>query len=126
MKQVESSSTVFYLPSHQLLLGNTPHTIGDILKKKETPSWQSPLPVELLISTVVDPTELVTAPLLSCQPVGSECVQLDLPLDVVGVFCVDTPLVGVAVTLKSAICVQLKAMEDAVLWKVSSFYDVMA
>ena len=129
LKRVQSPSTVFYLPSHRLLLDSQAHkhpdgndsTLGSLLKRKDaqsTGSGDTPLLVEVLEDTSTDPNKSVTAPVLSYDPAVSRQVELALAVDVVALLELGTPVREVAGVLREGIAAQLRAMSDATLWKV--------
>ncbi len=131
-RQIKSSSSVFYLPSRsQLLLTNSsrPATLASILSPSgrrggSQSSWRNPLPVELLENVTMDATgDLPTAPVINFEPGNSgsgDVLQLELPLDVVCVLGIQTPVEEVAEKLKEGVCSQIKAIVDAMRWQVCS------
>lgn len=120
-EQLASTSTVFYLPSRQLLVSEaqpSASTLASVLSPTEKKAANTPLTVELLEDVNTDPSLPLGAPRLSCVPEEGEYVQLDLPVDVVAMVASVLPLSSVAVSLKAAVVAQLQAMESALHWKV--------
>ena len=117
INQVLSAFTVFHVPSHQLIFSESePSKTASLLHKRDS---CDPLSVELLEDTSVDCTEPPSAPVLSCKMSSHrEVVELSIPVDVVGIFHVDTLLSSVASTLKSAISTQLRIIGEETYWKV--------
>lgn len=124
INQVLSSSTAFYISSHQLLFSDRNLTgsesLWSVLPKRERNDPQGePLSVELLEDASGDCERPPSAPLISCETSSHrEMVEMSVPVDVVGVFPWDSSLSTVAGTLKSAIAGQLRATGEAIYWKV--------
>ena len=53
------------------------------------------------------------------RAVCKACVQLEVPVDVVGLFPLEAPLHSVASALSCSVAARLKAVDRAVHWKVS-------
>ena len=117
INQMLSASTVFHIPSHQLIFSESePSKTTSLLHKR---SSCDPLSVELLEDTSLDCTDPPSAPVLSCKMSSHrEVVELSIPIDVVGVFHLNTLLSSVATALKSAITTQLRTVGEETFWKV--------
>ena len=121
INQVLSSSTVFYVSSHQLLFSERDPSeiasLGSILHKRgRSHTRGDPLSVELLEDASGD---CECAPLITCEMSSHrEVVEVSVPVDVVGVFPLDSSLSTVAGALKSAIAAQLRATGETLFWKV--------
>lgn len=79
-----------------------------------------PLMVELLESTAPGlATELPSAPTLRFdEPLKEGCVQVTVPIDILGLVQWESTLGDVASCLKDSICAQLEATEEEILHKV--------
>jgi len=121
INQMLSASTVFHIPSHQLIFSESePSKTTSLLHKRGS---CDPLSVELLEDTSLDCTDPPSAPVLSCKMSShQEVVELSIPIDVVGVFHLDTLLSSVATALKSAITTQLRTIGEETFWKVRIFF----
>lgn len=117
INQMLSASTVFHIPSHQLIFSESePSKTTSLLHKRGS---CDPLSVELLEDTSLDCTDPPSAPVLSCKMSShQEVVELSIPIDVVGVFHLDTLLSSVATALKSAITTQLRTIGEETFCKV--------
>lgn len=124
INQVLSSSTAFYISSHQLFFSerklSESESLRSVLPKRERNDTQGePLSVELLEDASGDCGCPPSAPLISCETSSHrEMVEMSVPVDVVGVFPFDNSLSTVAGALKSAIAAQLRATREAIYWKV--------
>ena len=124
INQVLSPSTVFYVSSHQLLFSkrepSETASLGSILHKRgRSHTRGEPLSVELLEDASGDCECLPSAPLISCEMSSHrEMVKMSVPIDVVGVFPLDSSLSSVAGALKSAIADQLRATGETFFWRV--------
>lgn len=137
MQKVRSPLSVFLLSSAQVLFDErgSEATLRTVLPDRFKAASKGgssaglmahvqskPIQVDLLESTTgseLATTDLPLAPTL--EPNGSvkeDCVQLSLPLDALGLVQWDTTLREVAVCLKAALCAQLEAVKDEMLWKV--------
>ena len=121
INQILSASTVFHIPSHQLIFSKSePSKTTSLLHKR---SSCDPLSVELLEDTSLDCTDPPSAPVLSCKMSSHrEVVELSIPIDVVGVFHLNTLLSSVATALKSAITTQLRTVGEETFWKVRTLH----
>ena len=124
INQVLSSSTAFYISSHQLFFSerklSESESLRSVLPKRERNDTQGePLSVELLEDASGDCGCPPSAPLISCETSSHrEMVEMSVPVDVVGVFLFDSSLSTVAGALKSAIAAQLRATREAIYLKV--------
>ena len=75
--------------------------------------------MELLEDTSIDPKGgPPTAPVINFEPDDSAMLQLEVPLDVVCVLGLETPLEEVAGKIKEGVCAQIRAITDVIRWKV--------
>lgn len=82
----------------------------------------TPLAVELLEKTEPEPPEdgrLPCAPTLGFSETLKEgCVEITVLIDTLGLVQWDSKLGDIALCLKEAICAQLRAIRDEIMWKV--------
>ncbi len=132
-RQMDSSSTIFYLPSQsQLLLNSRPTTLANVLSpgaKKDVcqVTWLNPVPVEVLQNVTMDTAgELPTAPVINFESGDSgsgDMLQVELPLDMVCVFGLQTPIAEVARKIKEGTCAQIKAIADTMSHQVVCWFN---
>lgn len=124
INQVLSSSIVFYVSSHQLLFtergpSETASLRNSLHKRGQSHTQGEPLSVELLEDASGDCERPPSAPLITCEISSHrEMVEVSVPVNVVGVFLLDSSLSTVAGALKSAIAAQLRATRETFFWRV--------
>lgn len=146
-KHIQSSSIVFFVPSHHLLFDEaTPEdkllpapSKEDLRSSKSANSLASnygkqlgfnataaPMSAPITINLLENASPMVKedsnpsyAPTLTVtEPLSIPCVKLSLPLDVLGFLRSSLPLCEVATVLKKAIAAQLNYAADMISWKV--------
>ncbi|KAL5460479.1 hypothetical protein EMCRGX_G033930 [Ephydatia muelleri] len=112
LEGVQSAGTSFLLQAQQIVLtDDLKKSLGDILP----PGTESPVSVQLL-ECVSDDGPAV-APTLTIQPSSTRRIRLTLPLDLLVLVNPTSNITTVIKVLKEAICSQLRAEEQMLIWK---------
>lgn len=135
LQRIKSQPCQFLFSSEQVMLSdNSKGTLRTLLPERfkaaakhhhssdryMAHTLDRPLLLELLESTASPlVTNLPTAPTLRFgEPLSEGCIQVTLPVDILGLIHWDTTAVDVSTLLKDTICAQLQAMKDEMLWMV--------
>ena len=142
-ERIESPSTLFLISMEQVLFDeNSNMILRNVLPERfkaagkqshhredqMAHTLEKPVMVELLENTSSSKpdVDLPTAPTLRVSGVlAEECVQMTIPVDILGLVRWDVSLDQVATNLKKRISAQLRAIKDEMLRKVRCFCFVV-